>query len=223
MHSDTIAAISDALAKAQAAISNPTKNREVTVKSDKGSYKFKYATFDAILDAVRAPLTANGIWFIQCVDGGDMVTRLVHSSGEWLESKVPMAEVRGGPQQLGSALTYMKRYGLCAALGIAADEDDDGNAAEGNGVEFKSRNEKAPPQKNAATVAVPPQGWEAWAEGFINVVGSCDSDEAITRLQNSNKGELRALSTADPKLYAEIGSTIKARRAKLTEPQKEAA
>lgn len=129
--------IAEALAKAAGAITNPVKNREVTVRSDKGNYKFKYATFDAILDSIRKPLSDNGLWFVQTLDGNQMVTTLYHSSGQTLNSRIPFVAGGNKPQEVGSALTYAKRYGLCALLGIAADEDDDGNAAEGNGVTDK--------------------------------------------------------------------------------------
>lgn len=138
--------IAAALAKAAAGIHNPTKNREVTVRSDKGNYKFKYATFDAILDAIRAPLTENGLWFVQTLEDNRMVTTLYHSSGQTIASRIPFVAGGNGPQAMGSALTYAKRYGLCALLGIAADEDDDANAAEGNSIE-KSEPRKAQPQQ----------------------------------------------------------------------------
>lgn len=146
-HSPEIGALAEALAKAQAAIQNPTKNREVEVKlrDNAGKYKFKYATFDGIIDALRPHLTANGIWFIQAIVSGNMVTRITHSSGQWLDSVVPMPNLTGKPQEIGSLITYFKRYGLSAAFGVAVDEDDDANAAEGNSVEFKSSAAKPKP------------------------------------------------------------------------------
>lgn len=133
--------IAQALAKAQSEITSPPRNREVTVKTKTGgSYKFKYATLDSIIDHVRAPLTRNGIWFIQTLesDGGGryrLVTTLTHESGQYITSETPLLVGGAGNQEFGSALTYMRRYALTALLGIAADEDDDANRADGNTIE----------------------------------------------------------------------------------------
>jgi hypothetical protein len=72
--------------------------------------------------AVSQPtmVTANGLV---------LVTRLMHKSGEFIESSYPLPS-GGKPQEMGSALTYARRYCYCAILGIAADSDDDGAAAQ---------------------------------------------------------------------------------------------
>jgi len=57
-------------------------------------------------------------------------TRLIHSSGEWIGSEWPVAEFgRSSPQQMGSALTYARRYSLFSIVGIAGQDDDDDGAA----------------------------------------------------------------------------------------------
>lgn len=130
--------IAAALAKAQATIRPPARNREVVVKTKTGgSYTFRYTTLDAVVEAVRKPLTDNGLWFIQpLVNNGDgkyaLITMLIHSSGQRLVSTTPLLVSEPGNQAFGSALTYMRRYALAAMLGIASEEDDDGNAAAGN-------------------------------------------------------------------------------------------
>lgn len=129
-----------ALAKAQANITNPPRNREVKVKiKTGGQYTFRYSTLDTIIEHIRKPLTDNGLWFVQRLESNGegkyhLVTELVHASGQSIASKTPLLVEGGGNQQFGSALTYMRRYALCALLGIAADEDDDANAADGNTV-----------------------------------------------------------------------------------------
>lgn len=131
LSSDTIGEVCKALAKAQAAMPNVVKNAQVST----GAYKFRYATLDAILDAVREPLAANGLAVVHAIShaNGNLVltARLLHESGEWLGSSVPLAAEKGGIQGLGSAITYLRRYTLAALLGIAADDDDDGVAADG--------------------------------------------------------------------------------------------
>lgn len=130
---DTQAELSAALVAAQADLRAPIKNREVTVRSDKGNYKFKYATFDGIIeDVLRPALPKHGLWFVQFVRDGQMVTRIIHASGQFLDAGVPMPGLPNEPQKAGSALSYFKRYSLCSAFGLAAEEDDDGNMASGN-------------------------------------------------------------------------------------------
>lgn len=136
--SEQIGEFADAFAKAQAAMTNPGRNRPVEVKTkDGGKYGFAYATFDAILEVARPALAANGIGYVQApvYDGRELVlmTTLIHSSGQWLEVPMPIIGAWSNPQQFGSALTYAKRYGFCAAVGITPQEDDDdGAAAAGN-------------------------------------------------------------------------------------------
>lgn len=96
-------------------------------------YKSKYASLSATLDSVRPHLKNNGLSVIQSVgsdeNGYHLCTRLVHSSGQFIASTLKLMVGRNDMQGLGSAITYAKRYALQAMLGIAGDEDDDGNAA----------------------------------------------------------------------------------------------
>lgn len=124
-----------ALAKAQAAFPAVPRDKRVTVTSKRTgqTYSFNYAPLDTILDKVRKPLSENGLAIVQMLDGTDLVTLLLHESGASLSGKVALPrDPNGDVQQLGSAITYLRRYALQAMLGIAAEEDDDGNTAAGN-------------------------------------------------------------------------------------------
>lgn len=129
-----------ALAKAQGAFPEIERNRTVRVATRAGGdYSFKYATLSAIFTAVRKPLSENGISFTQLLshdsDGGYYVlTTTLHHGNQYISSKVPLIAEGATNQQFGSALTYMKRYAFAALLGLSADEDDDGNIADGNTV-----------------------------------------------------------------------------------------
>jgi hypothetical protein len=94
-------------------------------------FKSKYADLAGIRDAVTPALSKHGIAVVQGteMDGERLVvtTRIVHASGQWFESKFPIAIDK--PQAMGSSYTYAKRYSLAAICNIAADEDDDANAA----------------------------------------------------------------------------------------------
>ncbi len=156
-HSERIDKLVEALAKAQGLIENPSRDREVTVTMKSGGkYKFKYATLGGIIDTIRKPFTENGLWFSQHVSRVEntdvLTTRLLHSSGQWLASEtIITTDEGGGNQQFGSALTYMRRYTLCALLGIVADEDDDGNAGDGHDAEVRPRQTQQRTTQRAAT------------------------------------------------------------------------
>lgn len=119
--SEQIGELAAALAKAQAAM----KNAPLTKTNP--HYRSKYSDLAAIRDAVVPHLAAHGIALVQGLDGLAVSTRLLHTSGQWIESTLPIPA--GKMQELGSAITYARRYTLSAICGIAADEDDDGNVA----------------------------------------------------------------------------------------------
>ena len=151
---DQNGALYAALAKAQGEMSNPIKNREVTVKSDKGSYKFAYATLDSILDIVRAPLSKNGLSMTQTLerreDGMVMCLRLFHAGGAHISTCMPIDSGRvARMQELGSVMTFARRYQVASFFGLAAEEDDDANAADGNTVQtMRDKPSKADPSKD---------------------------------------------------------------------------
>lgn len=142
-------ALAAALAKAQAAFPPITRDKTVTVQtrqkpdgSGGGSYTFKYAPLDSILNATRKPLSDNGLAVLQLLDEDVLVTSLLHSSGAILSGRTPIPAAEG-IQAYGSAITYLRRYAIQALLGIAAEEDDDGNAAAGNRATFGGRSDSA--------------------------------------------------------------------------------
>lgn len=135
--SATITQIVAALAKAQGEFPRIPKNKTVAVRTKTGgSYTFSYAPLETIMDAVRPVLAGNGIAVVQMVTDKSVTTLLLHTSGEWLMSQpLPIRiseEASNSSQALGSAITYAKRYSLSPMLGVVADDDDDGNAADGN-------------------------------------------------------------------------------------------
>lgn len=134
-----IGQIAAALAKAQGVYPTIPRDRTVRVQmKDKangqpgGSYTFSYAPLDTILEKVRKPLSDNGLSITQLLTGNSLITMLMHESGEYLRAEMQIPRTgETGPQALGSAVTYLRRYTLQAILGVASDEDDDGNGAEG--------------------------------------------------------------------------------------------
>lgn len=133
-----------ALVKAQAAIPEIKRTTTVTVRTKTGgSYEFKYAPFEGVVAAIRAPLSTNGLAFIQTLTGHSYAadgrayvrTILLHSSGQqFVSGGTPvLVGAAADPQAYGSALTYAKRYDLSLTLGLATEDDDDGAGAAGKG------------------------------------------------------------------------------------------
>jgi hypothetical protein len=134
-----IGPLAAALAKAQTAFPTVAKDKKVTVQTKTGgSYSFNYAPLDSILNAVRKPLAANGLVLVQLLDDGALVTSLIHDSGALLSGRVDLPN-GSDIQAFGSAITYLRRYAIQAMLGIAAEDDDDGNRAAGNTTRARSQ------------------------------------------------------------------------------------
>lgn len=94
-------------------------------------FKSRYATLAGVRDLVVPLLAKHGLAVVQgshADERGTFIsTRMVHTSGQWIESLYPFA--LGKPQEMGSAMTYARRYSLSAICNIASEEDDDGNAS----------------------------------------------------------------------------------------------
>lgn len=125
--SESIGALAKALVQAQAEIGAAAK------RSSNPFFKSKYADLGEVIEAVKEPLNKHGIAFLQIVDesetGAVVETTLVHESGEFISGRTPVLTAKpNDPQAMGSAITYSKRYGLQALLGLPT-EDDDGEAA----------------------------------------------------------------------------------------------
>ncbi len=120
-------------------LANVATDQQATVPTKTGGqYSYKYMSLGAIMAAIRQPLASHNLAVIQAPaviqEGGtrsvEISTRLIHTSGEWIETRVPIAIGAGADAQaIGSAMTYARRYGVTALLGIASGDDDDGRAA----------------------------------------------------------------------------------------------
>lgn len=159
-HSEQIDKLAEALAKAQGVIDPPKKNKTAKVQMKSGgSYSFDYADLSDVIAAVRRPLSDNGLAFTFAIDSNEqgkalLDTRLMHTSGQWIGCVYPLKLI-GTPQENGSELTYAKRYTLCGLVGIASEEDDDGNAASGNGAQIQPKASTRPQPKPAPQVEQP--------------------------------------------------------------------
>lgn len=135
LESNNVNEIAAAFAKAQAEFR--------AISKDTSGYNYKYATLEDILSMVTPVLTRHGLSISQFMDRDNILhTRLRHSSGQWFESQVKFVDpkieelvtkdgkTKSYMQAWGGNRTYMRRYELCALLGIQpGGEDDDGAAS----------------------------------------------------------------------------------------------
>lgn len=147
--SEEIDKLAIALAKFQGSLEQPSLNSEVKVRTKTGGeYKFKYADLSECKRAAKQPLADNELSVCQLIeDDYSIRTILLHSSGQWISSKVRMPSNTADVQSIGSAITYAKRYAFCAILGIVADDDEDANIASGNSAQKEQPKEQ--PKKTA--------------------------------------------------------------------------
>jgi hypothetical protein len=140
--SETIKELAPALCAAQAAFRNVPRTKEVLVKSDRGSYAFKYAPLDEIVAYIRPILAEHGLMFTQAVKGEFLVTTIMHKSGEWIADSLP---IKGGStsQAYGSELTYKRRYSVTSMLGLVSEDDDDARQTEQGEEKAKKPSTKA--------------------------------------------------------------------------------
>lgn len=112
-------------------------------------FKSKYADLASVWETCCELLTKNNLAVIQTLDVVDanyenkthdregkiktdqkgnkqnvLMTTLAHSSGQWFRSTSLICPISHDPQGIGSAITYMRRYSLCAILGVIQDDDD---------------------------------------------------------------------------------------------------
>lgn len=126
LQSDKTEALNAALVKAQ------TGMKPVSFDSTNPHFRNKYASLPAIIGAILPKLNENGIGVTQTTELRQgafvLVTTLRHTSGQWVAGEYLLPQV-SRPQEMGSAITYAKRYALSAMVCIAADEDDDAEGA----------------------------------------------------------------------------------------------
>jgi hypothetical protein len=113
---------------------------EIFALTDKENpfFKSKYADLSSVWIAIREPLTSNNLCAIQTMDSEEdgtpvVVTTLAHKSGQWIRGRLAIKPDKPGPQALGSAITYGRRYSLAAIIGVCPEDDDANSATKRNG------------------------------------------------------------------------------------------
>ncbi len=169
--SASIKEIAIALAKFQGSVQNVKKEAENPY------FHSKYASFDSIVDAIRKPLSDNGLSYTQWPLGDTLVTILLHTSGEFMKASIALNPKDKAPQSVGSAITYMRRYVLSSVLGLATEEDDDGNQATGE------------PKPGAKTTVKKGKNFDYYADAVDRIGKSKTVAEVTTLAERIDKSE----------------------------------
>jgi hypothetical protein len=199
--SEAVNEIFAALSKAQA------HDLNAAAKSQNPAFKSRYADLPAIWDAIRKPLADNALCVIQApsVSGQTVRVRtlLGHASGQWVSSTVSAEALGKDPQKVGSAITYLKRYGLSALVGAASDKDDDGNSSSSSSdAEPRRETRGAPPDTRRETMleharTLPPrapQSGEPAADVVLPILWPSGETEEI-RAEGGKSAEARWLES----------------------------
>lgn len=232
MQSENTDSLSAALCKAQAAMKAAVYNKT------NPHFKNRYADLASVIDATRKPLADNGLSTTQTTEiregGFVLVTTLRHTSGQWVASEYPLP-AGAKPQELGSALTYARRYSLSAITCIAADEDDDAEGAHQAGQTSstpKAKTNSTPINPSPPTAPVNPETGEVsphrineddmmkWGGLFVAAIGLAQSADEIRAWHDANAEGLEKLGKSAPKVLDRVNSRV---TEKLNSFKKEAA
>lgn len=173
----TIGKLAEALAKCQAAL--PTAKKD----GKNPHFRSNYSTLGSVWDAIREPLSKNGLSIVQLNTPSEpgtvtVKTVLMHTSGEWIAGELTIPATKPDPQAYGSALTYTRRYALMAMLGVCG-EDDDGEGAMARDQAEDARLPKPPPKQK------PKQDGEARTVREPDAPASENQVKAIHAILNS--------------------------------------
>lgn len=173
-----------ALVKAQEEFPSIGRDKSVKVTSKSGaSYTFKYAPLDSIMAKVGPVLAQNGLALTQpfgvSEQGGPILeTMLIHTDGSMIRSQLPLPVHQGATaQELGSLITYCRRYAIVAILGLATEDDDDANHASGNTVQARQDRSQATGDGQASD----PHGLQQSRGDAVQTFDSTDKQQAMIR------------------------------------------
>jgi ERF superfamily len=199
--------IASALVKAQREFGPALKT------STNPHFRSKYADLAACVEAVIDALNNNGIFLMQMThetpDGAMAETVFVHESGEMLSAgKLFFPASKHDAQGYASSLSYVRRYSLMAACGIAP-EDDDGNAAS------KPAPKPAPkvePKVEAKPVETNAGVAEFAMNMFTEFLPEAKSEQELNAFWKENKDAVNKIKAHDESMYVELLAKFKARK-----------
>lgn len=138
-------------------------------------FKNRFASLEKTLTSINSKLHEQGLVLLQFPAGDQLISRLEHTSGQWMMSAYNISAIKKDPQQMGSAITYARRYCAQAIVGICGGEDDDAESATHGS---SSNNNLTGNISGNTKSGLSPQ---KIAEEFINRVGSENFEEALNK------------------------------------------
>lgn len=221
-----------ALAAFQAELPAVTKDAQGQV----GNQKTRYADLASIAEAAYPKLAEHGLSYLTkpTLDDGAFILRyaLLHVGGHRENGDYPLP-ASANSQQMGSAITYARRYCLLAVTGIAPkDDDDDGakgsevqttvlpRAARTRGATERKTAEEVRAEEDPWTTAAPAPEVErvtdaAWIEGFRRRIEQADSASVLRGLQGEANSQWSALKLSRDDAAA-LRKEVEARMKELT-------
>jgi len=192
--SESIVKLAEAVVAAQASL--PV----VLFDAENPHFHNKYASLPQLVRAVRPVLEKHGLAVLQFgeEDVGSLTTMLLHTSGEYIMGTMTLPLDKQTPQALGSAVTYARRYGLAAMLGLISDEDDDGHEASA----------PAPAKPEAA-----PVDSEKLLNHYTDNILACENKDALNKLA----AEMKKLGVRDNMSKADGNELFARFKARMTE------
>lgn len=182
-------------------------------------FKSKYAALPDVVAHATPILSKHGLAVSQFIDGeylgGDaLVTYLLHTSGQYISHVMKLHLPKDDPQGQGSAVTYARRYAYMAALGLVADEDDDGQRA------------STPTNVNRAKPTAPAKPIDATnapddVKAILEAAALAPEDEFLNSLaqQYAQRGSLseKQIAAGNKKAYGVIKNKVTGQAKKTTE------
>ena len=181
--SEALGQLAAALAAAQATMGHAAKDGK------NPHFRSSYATLASVIEAIREPLNRQGIAYTSLPSTEGLIvsveTRLIHKSGEWLSTTASAVVKDASAQVVGSAQTYLRRYGLQAICGLAC-EDDDGEATRPKAV-------TAPPSAPERDAS-----WDFTRAGFCAELGrlGVEYDQIAAYLESLGRARPSTMTTA---------------------------
>lgn len=206
--SESIKNLLPALMDAQKEIPTMPKNAK--------AYGYNYTDLDTITSVIKPILARHNISYMQSVGMNEqgqniLTTRIFNRDGEYIEDSTILPIIQGtknnSAQTLGMAITYMRRYALCAMFGITSDEDVDANTVMGNSVPQNVQS-----VQNAMNGTVSRQGNPDVSSEINRLISMVDASGAAV-FSDDEKNSFRAMWKQKPpmQILSEVKAALKAK------------
>lgn len=206
--SESIKNLLPALMDAQKEIPTMPKNAK--------AYGYNYTDLDTITSVIKPILARHNISYMQSVGMDDegrstLTTRIFSRDGEYIEDVTTLPVIQSAKnnsaQTMGMAITYMRRYALCAMLGITSDEDVDANTVMGNSVPQNVQN-----VQNAMNGAVSRQPNSDVSAEINRLISMVDAN-GLAVFSDGEKGSFRKMWNQKPpvQILSEVKAALKAK------------